>query len=239
MKNLILIEVMILIIMFCSCSPTRVYTTGSYGSLKSYTEKQHYVHAKTIETYASGDLSFGKHEQDGGDFNDTKTIIALNIHKTTTGDFYNYYYGLGATFGTYKFKKGLTSFVNEGETQKFYTVNLKLGINYTYTRPKVDWRFIGVELSYLNEFGPYQHKLSYLASNSIDNVIVVNQKSMINYQFYSEYVFKTDSNSAFTIGLYVGDLMNFKGSNIYSDSTLYSGITLGLSFSTFSINAIF
>ncbi|MEL0457530.1 hypothetical protein WJN01_14920 [Flavobacteriaceae bacterium SZ-1-7] len=92
---------LLILLLLTSCGSHRVYTTALYGSLKSYTEKQHYVDKKTTETYVSGDLSFGKHMQESGDFDDTKTIGSLNVHRNTTGEFYNYYYGLGASMGTY------------------------------------------------------------------------------------------------------------------------------------------
>ncbi|HEX9600438.1 MAG TPA: hypothetical protein VF985_03005 [Mariniflexile sp.] len=63
---------LLLVIFVSSCGVKRVYTTGSYGSIKSYTEKQHFIDGKTTATYVSGDVSFGKHSQDDGSFNDTK-----------------------------------------------------------------------------------------------------------------------------------------------------------------------
>lgn len=225
--------------LICSCGSRRIYTTGSYGSLKSYTEKPKYSGQKESATYVSGDLSFGKHSQDGGDFDDTKTIAALNVHRSTTGRFYNFYYGLGASYGTYKFKKGYEDLVVDQEKKSFYTINLKSGINYTYTRPKVDWRFIGIELAYLNEFGPYQDKLSELVSNNDGGLIIVNEKSMFTFQFYSEYVFRLSDDSAFTLGFYFGDLINYKDTEMYDGSTSFSGLTIGLTFNRCTVHTIF
>ena len=159
-----------------ACGSERVYTTASYASLKSYTAKQHYIDTKTTKTYVQGDISFGKHMQEAGDFDDTKTIASINAHRTTTGNFYNFYYGLGASFGNYKFKEGFDSLIDDGEKQSFYNINLKTGANITYTRPKIDYRFLGLELTYHNEFGPYQdpdkHKVL-----SIDNSMFVKDRS--------------------------------------------------------------
>ena len=235
-KILLLGAIMFLI---CSCGSRRVYTTGSYGSIKSYTEKPHYTDKKKSATYVSGDLSFGKHSQDDGDFDDTKTIASLNVHRSTTGRFYNFYYGLGATYGTYKFKEGYENLVADEEKKSFYTINFKSGINYTYTRPKVDWRFIGLELAYLNEFGPYQDKLSELISSNDRSLIIANQKSMFTYQIYSEYVFKTKDDGALTFGFYFGDLLNFKDTEMYRGTTEFSGITIGLTINKCTIHAIF
>lgn len=239
MKTLLRIIYVFSILIFTSCSPTRVYTTGSYGSVKSYTEKQHYVDAKTTDTYISGDVSFGRHPQEAESFNDTKTITAINIHRNTTGRHYNFYYGLRAAFGTYKFKEEYQDFIDKGEKSKFFTVNLKSGINYTYTRPKVDWRFIGLEFAYLNESGGYQDKLSELSSVIDNDLIVANQKSMFTYQFYSEYVFKMSNNEAITLGFYAGDLLNFNDTEMYDGPTGFSGFTLGLRLKKYTLSAIF
>ncbi len=239
MKTAFKILIILCITVLSSCGSRRVYTTGSYGSIKSYTEKPHYTNKKVSATYISGDLSFGKHSQDGGDFDDVKTIAAVNIHRSTTGRFYNFYYGLGGTYGTYKFKEGYGDLIADEEKKSFYTVNFKSGINYTYSRPKVDWRFIGVELAYLNEFGSYQDKLSELISSNDNELTIVNQKSMFTYQIYSEYVFKMSDEKAFTFGFYFGDLLNFKETEMYSGTTGFSGITFGLRLKNYIINAIF
>ena len=175
-----------------------------------------------------------------------KRIVAINIHRNTTGSFYNYYYGLGGTYGTYNFKEGYSDLIVKNEKSNFYTINIKSGMNYTYTRPKVDWRFIGLEFAYLNEFGPYQDKLSELESTALESttsndgdLIIVNQKSMVIFNLYSEYVFKISNEEAFTLGFYLGDLLNYKNTGYYSDSTGFSGITLGLRLKKYSVNAIF
>lgn len=238
---------LLLVLFLHSCGIKRVYTTGSYGSLKSYTEKQHFIDKKTTATYVAGDVSFGKHEQEAGNFNDTKTIVAINVHRTATGRFYNYYYGLGGTYGTYNFKEGYDDLIVKDEKRNFYTINMKSGVNYTYTRPKVDWRFIGLELAYLNEFGPYQNKLSELessTSNGVD-IIIINPKAMFIFNLYSEYVFKFSNEEAFTVGFYTGDLLNKKKTENYGDRTSFNdktgfrGITLGLRLKKYAINAIF
>jgi hypothetical protein len=131
----------------------------------------------------SGDISFGKHEQDDGAFDDTKTIASLNVHRNTTGRFYNYYYGLGASFGTYHFKEAYNDLVARNEKKNFYNINLKTGINYALTTRKIDFRFIGFELAYANEFGPYQDKLSELSKMIDDNLIIVDKKSLFTINF--------------------------------------------------------
>jgi len=131
MKLIIKLSFFLLLISLVSCGPHRVYTTGSYGSLKTYTEKQHYVDKKTTQTYMSADVSFGTHMQNDEAFNDTKTIVSINAHQNTTGRFYNYYYGLGASLGSYKFKEGYSDLIDRGEKKSFYSINLKTGANIT------------------------------------------------------------------------------------------------------------
>lgn len=226
-------------VIFTSCSPTRVYTTGSYGSLKSYTEKQHYIDKKTTNTFISGDISFGRHPQDAEKFMDTKTIAAINVHRNTTNRYYNFYYGLGVAFGSYNFEEGYEDFIEKGEKSRFFNANLKSGINYTYSRPKVDWRFIGLEIAYLNESGVYQDKLAELSSVVDNDLIVANQKSIISYQLYSEYVFKISDKEAITLGFYAGDVLNFKGTKNYNGVTGFNGFTLGFKSSKYTLSSVF
>ena len=233
-----IIQLSLFLLLFTSCGVNRVYTTASYGSLKSYTEKQHYVDKKTTETYVSGDLSFGRHMQESGAFDDSKTIASLNLHRNTTGRFYNYYYGFGAAMGTYKFEKGYKELIDGNDKHGFYNINLKTGINYTYSRPKVDYRFIGLELAYTNEFGDYQKKLSDLSKEVDDDLIVVNQKSMFSYHFYSEYAFKLTTEKAITFGFFAGGLIGLKETDMYSGETAYNGFSFGLRLDKYSVHLI-
>lgn len=238
MKTVCKIILLLIFISLTSCGSNRVYTTGSYASLKTYTEKQHYVDDKTTETYLTGDISFGKHMQEGGLFDDTKIIASLSVHQTTTGRLYNYYYGLGASMGTYKFKQGYLDLIQSGEKQNFYNIFLKSGANITYSRPKIDYRFIGLEFAYLNEFGPYQDKLKELLKIDESDLIIVNQNSLFTYHIYSEYAFKISKNEAFTLGFYFGDIMNLEGEENDRQAN-YSGFTLGLRIKDYTVHLMF
>ncbi|WP_242155422.1 hypothetical protein [Aestuariivivens sediminis] len=224
-----------------SCGAHRVYTSGTYGSLKSYTEKQHYVDKKSTKTYVSGDVSFGKHMQDAGTFDDSKTIASILVHRNTSGRFYNYYYGLGAGFGNYRFNEGYKDIVKRNEKASFYNINFKTGINYALTRPKIDYRFIGLELSYYNEFGNYQKKLEALSKLMDEGLIIVNQKSMFTYTIYSEYVIKFSHEEAMTLGFYVGELFNKKTTQDYSYGydTVFNGLTVGLRLHKYTFHLIY
>ncbi len=96
-----------------------------------------------------------------------------------------------------------------------------------------------LEFAYLNESGPYQDKLSELTTNNDEDLIIANQKSMFTFNLYSEYVFKISNEEAFTLGFYLGDLLNYKNTELYSDSTGFNGISLGLRLKKYSVNAIF
>lgn len=227
------------LISLTSCSSERVYTTASYGSLKSYTAKQHYVDSKTTKTYVQGDVSFGKHMQEAGNFDDNKTTVSINGHRNTTGKFYNFYYGVGASFGIYKFNRGYGDLIDDGEKQNYYNINLKTGANIAYTRPKIDYRFLGLEFAYNNEFGSYQDKLSELVDANDSNLIIVNQKSLLTYHLYSEYALKISDEDAITLGFYFGGLLNLEETNMYNDKNGFSGFTIGLRLKRYTLSILY
>ena len=239
MKAKLLILVALITFLLSSCGTHRVYTTGSYGSVKSFTDKPLYKGEKESATYVSGDISFGRHEHnDGADFYDAKTLISGSIYRSTTGKFYNYYYGGGLTYGRYRFTKGLSGFIGDYEKQNYYNVNLKTGLNITYNRPRVEYRFIGLEFTYLNEFGPYQNKLDELAASGSNEFEIINVNSMFTYNIYSEYAFKKpNSDSGLLIGFYLGDLLNYNEDK-YGHNANYSGFMVGLKLKRSTISLI-
>ena len=220
-----------------SCGVKRIYTSGSYGSLKSYTAKKEYKGERSSEIYLTGDISNGKHEQEGSSFNDTKTLVSLNAHKSVTGRNYNLYFGLGASYGTYKFKKGFEEAINTGEKQNFYTVNFKAGLNYTMSRRVIDYRFIGLELGYSNEFGPYQDKLSQLKRLNNPGLLIINKEDMFYYNIYSEYVFKINKDNALTIGFYLGDLLS-SDNGAEGRRATFSGLSFGYRYDRYTFSVI-
>ena len=238
MKIFIKIQTLIALLFFSYCGANRIYTIGSYGSLKSYTEKQHYEDKKTTETYLSGDLSIGKQLQEGGLYDDIKTILSINAHQNTTGRFYNYYYGLGASRGTYTFKQSFQDLIQSREKQNFYNIFLKAGGNITYSRPKIDYRFIGLEFGYLYEYGPYQNKLDKLKKADYNTLKVVNQKFLLSYHFYSEYAFKISKEEALTFGFYLGDILNLRDYDKY-DKFNNSGYSFGFRFKDYTAHLMF
>ncbi|MFH4964906.1 hypothetical protein V8G69_07875 [Gaetbulibacter sp. M235] len=238
MKTLVKLLIIALMPILSSCGVKRVYTTASYESLKSYTEKAHYNNEKSSSFYVAGDINFGKHEQESENFNDKTTLATFSIYQSITDKHYNFYYGLGSGFGTYRFTKGFENLIEDKEKKNFYNLNFKTGINYTMPRRVIDYRFIGLEIAYHNEFGPYQNKLSDLLKSNNSELLIVNDKSLLSFNLYSEYVFKFSEKDAFTIGFYFGDLINHKKVEAYDYSTGFSGITTSLRLNKYSISFV-
>jgi hypothetical protein len=239
MKVILKLSLVILFLILSSCGSHRVYTTGSYGSIKSYTDKPLYKDEKESATYISGDVSFGSHLQnDNWEFYDAKTLLSGSIYRSTTGKFFNYYYGGGVTYGRYRFTKGFEDLIDNYEKHNFYNFNFKTGINFTYNRPRVEYRFVGVELTYLNEFGPYQNKLDELSRLNRSELDIINIKSVLTYNIYSEYVFKKpNSHNGLVLGFYFGNLLNYDKEK-YDYRADYSGFSIGLKLNRSTISLI-
>lgn len=225
------------IICACGANP-RVYTSGSYGTLKSYKEKPHYNGEKQSAFYFSADYNSGKHTQHTGPNDDTKTIYSFSAHRSITDKRFNYYYGLGGTFGKYIFTDEFEDLIINDESKNFYGVNLTTGANYTLSTKMVDFRFFGLELGYNYEFGPLQKKLAELNDANNSRLISINKKSMFSYNFYSEYVLKFSNNDALSFGVFFGDLLfNEKEYRNFGDAR-FNGFTVGLRIDKIIISAV-
>jgi len=132
MKTIFKIILIVQLFLLSSCGVKRIYTSGSYGSLKSYTAKNEYQGMRSSEIYISGDISTGKHGQEGNSFKDSKTLVSLNTHKSVTGRNYNLYYGLGATFSGlsfgYRFEKYTISLITQSGEADINSI--KFGLTY-------------------------------------------------------------------------------------------------------------
>lgn len=235
MKKTILLTVLTLTI--CSCSK-RVYTSASYGMLKSFTEKPIYKGEKVSATYLSGNISKALIEHSvTEDIDDTQNQFALNIHKAISFKNFNTYYGLGASYGKYKFSS-LENIIEEGETKDYYNLNLKAGINFTLSTKKIKFRIIGLEFGYHYEFGSYQRKLDQLATN--DEVYVNNIKSIPSMNLFSEYVFILNTKSHFSIGSYIGDIILNKKrkQNFYPNGNVFIGSTFSYTYDRYTLSLI-
>ncbi len=233
MKNLILIVISILL---SSCGIDRVYTSSSYGSIKSYTAKPEYRDKDTAAVYISGGFSKGVNFQSGdysrdvssqnvsGDDNDDgKELFSLNIHKSFTRKNLNIYYGGGITYGRYKFKSDFLDIVRANEKKELYNFDTKIGVNFNLPTKRLDLRIIGLELVYNYEFGPYQNTLQSIKNKQISSVLVVDEKSLFSYNFNSEVVFKLRNNNTFGLGFFIGDVLN-NPKELEDRSSAFSGL---------------
>lgn len=209
--------------LFTSCGRS-IYTSAAYGSIKSYTPKQEYREQDTSAVYISGSISSGAHEP-LGNIKDKKTIVSSKVHKSVTRKYYNLHYGIGASFGTYKFGSSFEDVISKNEKKAFYTVDAKMGINFNLPAKRVDWRLLGFELAYNYEFGPFQDKLKEIKENT--SALVINRQSIFSYNFNMEVVFKLPNFNALGFGLFLGD--HIDGSN--DENSLIDSSFLGASIS--------
>ena len=230
MKKLLLI--IIISLSLFSCGIDRIYTSGTYGSIKSYTAKPEYRNKDTSAVYISGNYSKGEHRQFGNystselvqkETKDKKDLMSLSIHKSVTRKYFNFYYGVGGTYGNYTFRSDFFDIVQVNEKQDFYSVNSKIGINYNLPTKKMDWRIVGLELGHNYEFGLYQNTLIRIKERAegLSRILVVNEKSIFSYNFNPEAVFKLKNNNAFGIGYFLGDVLNNPKELKNKDSAFY------------------
>ena len=202
MKKAVLYIIFILLI--SSCGVERVYTPANYGAIKKYIAKPVYNNKDTTANYISLAVSNGKHPIREGT-NDTKLIGSLNYHHSKSFKKYNFYYGLGLNYGSYKFKNALIDVIVANETQSFYSINPKIGFSFKSTRPNIDYEIIGLELNYNYENGNYQNKLNEIEPSSA--IRVINEKSLFSLNIFSEILFKIDENNTIGLGLFSGGLL--------------------------------
>lgn len=190
-----------------SCRISKVYTSASYGGLKSYTEKPVYKGKNESANYLSGGLKIASHSQVDVPADE---VIAGNfsIHRATTLERFKIYYGLGSTFGKYKFNSDYTDladntiYVTQGEELDYHNINLKLGFNFTKTWDKVEFNMVGLEFIYLNESGSYIDKLKTIPES--DRVAIIDQRSLLAFNINSEAIIKINNNNNVGIGIFVG-----------------------------------
>ena len=207
MKKLIQL---VLVVSICgACGVDRIYTSGSYGALKSYKARPEYQGQNEYATYISAGIRNGKHRQSNPDSDDRKTIFALSAHRAHTTKHWNYYYGAGLNYGSYRFNEGYSEFLESDASSDFYALTAFGGINYTISRPKIDYRLLGFEFSYTHEGGAYQDDLSALrritASNS--SILVFNKRNLPAFNLYSELLFKLNTENSLGIEFYGGEVL--------------------------------
>lgn len=228
-------------VLLISCGVERVYTSASYGSLKSYTEKPIYNGKKETATYISGSLSNIKHPQDNE--RDDKVIMGnFSIYRTTTDKRLNYYYGLGGSFGSYQFKSNLIDLDNstihfvDNDKFNFYNLNLKAGVNLTKTWEKIEYSIIGLELIYVNEFGPYIDKLNELPQ--IPDVIVVDERSILAFNLNSEITFRVNKDNNIGFGIFFGNVLFLDKEKTQNNNGIFNGFSLKYNYKNYTISLI-
>ena len=239
MRKIILFS--IIVTLLSSCGARRIYTSASYGSLKSYTEKPINNGEKETATYISGTFSNPRHPQDNED-PDKATAGSFSIYRATTDKRLNYYYGLGAGFGTYQFKSELANtdnsikYIDENDALNFYNINLKTGINFTKTWERFEYSIVGLEFIYVNEFGPYIDKLNSLPE--ISEVYVFDKKSIFAFNLNTEITFRINKNNNIGYGIFFGSVLFLDRQETENKSASYNGFILKYNYKDFTISLV-
>lgn len=226
---------LLIFLMSLSSCAERIYTSATYGSMKSYTAKPEYRGENKSATYISGDFSSGKHENDSENRADSKILLSLNAHRSITHKHFNFHYGLGGTYGNYKFGSDYTEYVRANEKNDFYSLNAKTGINFNLPTERMDWRIIGLEFAYNYEFGSYQNKLKEIKENT--NALVLNENSILSFNLSSEVIFKLQEDKAIGLGFYIGDIIS-KIDNLEGESSAFVGYFLSYKFNNYTLSLI-
>ncbi|MCD2257621.1 hypothetical protein [Psychroserpens luteolus] len=221
--------------MLSSCGK-RVYTSGTYGAIKSYTAKPEYRGENKSGTYVALDLARGSQDVTNN-VTDKKVLISVRGHRSITRKYFNFYYGLSATLGHYKFGGPITNEVDE-DSKAFYSLNTKSGINLNLPTKKMDWRIVGVELVYNYEFGPYQNTLDKAKNNNEDPALLIfNKKSIFSYNVSTEAVFKLKNDRALGLGFYIGDILNKTG-NLKDENSEFIGVSMSFRVRRFTFSLL-
>lgn len=198
-----------------SCySGKSIYTNATMGSTAGYVAKPEYNGENESALYVSGEFGKGNAGNNGSlggnDETGTKAFGTLNVHRAHAHKKFNFYYGLGGQFGTFKFSQknfrleesGM--FISAGK-KNFYALQFITGINYLVSRPYADFRILGLDFGYISEFGPYFDTLQQLESKNLESVLAydeveVFQKPSIFYLgLSSEILFKVNEKNSIGI----------------------------------------
>lgn len=224
MKQLLLI-ITLIALTFSSCNVNRVYTPANYGVTKRYIAKPIYKDKDVSATYISLGVSTGKHPYSSEEIADTKFIGSLNIHQSKSIKRFNFYYGIGFSYGNFNFKNSLDDVIKQNESQSFYIINPKIGMSIKKSSSKFDFHFIGMELNYNYENGAYQDKLSKITPS--ESIIIVNEKSLLSYNLSSEILYKINANNTIGLGIFAGDIIGLDTDkyNVGNAGTGFGGLT--------------
>ena len=196
----------ILLSSVCSCTSIRTYRNGTYGAVKSYTAIPEYYGENTSTTYVSGSFSSGENRVDANGIDKT-SIIALNAHRSHSFKYFNFYYGAGGRYGSYKFRTGLLEIIKAGERESFFNIDAKAGVNFQKSWQNLDWRILGGELTYTYETGPYQDRLDEL-EGELSTIQIYSQPSTLTYNVNTELIWKVNRKNAIGLGFFYGSILN-------------------------------
>lgn len=232
-----------LVVLLYSCGPVSTprkfyeYHSSSLGALKTYTTKPAYKGKKEKALYVSANFSDGVQSQNKSNSKDVKKAGVFSAHRSVTDEYYNLHYGIGATYGEYKFGNSLGNFVINNEKKDYYAINLKSGINFKKSIKKVDFRIIGLELAYNYENGSYYKKIAELPTGNIDpgyyNIKVKKPKSVFSYNFNTEIVFKFNAENNLGMGMFLGQTA------LCSDSFNFSGFTISYNYKKVTASLVY
>ncbi|MBW1294232.1 hypothetical protein [Aquimarina litoralis] len=214
MKKCIKVGILLIILQsLISCSATRPFksfTNGSHGSVNSYTAKPIYNGENTSEIYASGTLDIARQEQFRQDDDDRKTVASLDVYKSFSRKWLNFFYGANAAYGTFTFKdeeldlNSGQAIITLDEKLDFYNVGLKAGVNFKVSTSKFEFRPVGLKVMYTYEFGPYQDKLDEIDNIMLQDYNVLNKKSFFTILEESEVLYKINTNNSVGLGVFAG-----------------------------------
>ncbi|WP_299246598.1 hypothetical protein [uncultured Aquimarina sp.] len=214
MKKCIKAGILLIVVQsITSCSVSRLskaYTTGSYGSVNSYIAKPLYEGENTSAIYASGAIDIARQQQFRQEEDDRKTVASLDVYKSFSQKWLNFFYGGNAAYGTFTFRgeeldttTGLPIIALD-EKLDFYNVGLKAGVNFRVSTSKFEFRPIGLKVMYNYEFGPYQDRLEEIDNITFQDYNIYNKKSFFTIITESEAVYKINTNNSVSLGVFLG-----------------------------------
>jgi len=192
----------------------KTYTTASNGSVNSYTVKPLYDGENTSAVYASGTLDLSQHNQFRQTKADKKTLGSIDVYKSFTRKWWNFFYGGSAAYGTFTFKGEELGVNNDvtivalDEKLDFYNLGFKAGVSFKVSTSKFEFRPVGLKVLYNYEFGSYRDKLEEIdniqLSDRNDNYKVYNENPFLTVLVEKEILYKINSNNSLGLGVFSG-----------------------------------
>lgn len=252
-KKLFLIANITLLI-FASCK-VRMYTSANYGSIKNHVEKPRHIDGEDVaKNYVSLNANCGEYEDDGNIFKKNtatevispityggKQSLTFDAYRSHTTKNFNFYYGIGYTYGRYNFKSPIVfikensstidtlSLVPKNKIANFHSANAKIGGNVRIGYDDFEIRLIGLEFIYAHEFGDYINILKKIPTNT-RNMYVIKENPLFSYNFYSEWTYNIDATHKATLGVYLGGFTNIDTPENSYIRTSYGGFNLAYTY---------